>query len=69
LAASLPTANPRIGWSDRWTFRQFSFPAVMVTDTAPYRCSHHHLPSDTPDKVDDEKLGEGIGRVVREIAS
>ena len=43
----------------------------MITDTAPYRYSHYHLPSDTPDKVDYDKLARitsGLELIVRDIA-
>jgi hypothetical protein len=62
---------PGVGWSDHWSFRQFGFPAIMVTDTALFRYPHYHQPSDTPDKVDYERLArvtKGLERVVREIA-
>jgi Zn-dependent M28 family amino/carboxypeptidase len=62
---------PGIGWSDHWAFRAFGYPAIMVTDTALFRYSHYHLPSDTPDKVDYERLAritKGLERVVREVA-
>jgi hypothetical protein len=66
-----PDIVPGIGWSDHWAFHQFGFAAIMVTDTAPYRYQHYHLPSDTPDKVDYDKLAritKGLERVVRDIA-
>jgi len=66
-----PDAVPGIGWSDHWAFHQFGFPAIMITDTAPYRYPHYHLPSDTPDKVDYDKLARitnGLELVVRDIA-
>jgi hypothetical protein len=66
-----PDVIPGIGWSDHWAFHQFGFPAIMVTDTAPYRYPHYHRPSDTPDKVDYDKLARithGLARVVRDIA-
>ena len=62
---------PGIGWSDHWAFRSFGFPAIMVTDTALFRYPHYHLPSDTPDKVDYERLAritKGLERLVREVA-
>src|SRR5262245_17540223 len=66
-----PDIVPGIGWSDHWAFRQFGFPAIMITDTAPYRYPHYHLPSDTPDKVDYDKLARitnGLELIVRDIA-
>jgi hypothetical protein len=59
------------GLSDHWAFHQFGFPALMITDTAYYRYPHYHLPTDTPDRVDHEKLARvvhGLEQVVREIA-
>jgi hypothetical protein len=43
----------------------------MATDTALFRYPHYHLPSDTPDKVDYDKLAritKGFEQVIREIA-
>ena len=34
---AVPDAFPGIGWSDHWSFWQVGYPAVMVTDTAPFR--------------------------------
>jgi Zn-dependent M28 family amino/carboxypeptidase len=62
---------PGVGWSDHWAFRAFGFPAIMVTDTALFRYPHYHLPSDTPDKLDYERLAritKGLERMVREVA-
>ena len=61
-----------VGWSDHWSFAEFNFPAVMITDTALFRYPHYHLPSDTPDKVNYDYLAritKGIERVVRRLAS
>lgn len=66
-----PDLVPGIGWSDHWAFARFGFPAMMVTDTALFRYAHYHLPSDTPEKIDYEKLAritKGFERVVRELA-
>lgn len=66
-----PDIVPGVGWSDHWAFHQFGFPAIMATDTALYRYPHYHRPSDTPDKVDYDRLARitmGFAQVVREIA-
>jgi hypothetical protein len=66
-----PDAIPGIGWSDHWAFAREGFPAVMVTDTAPFRYPHYHRASDTPDKVDTESLArvvKGMERVIRDLA-
>jgi hypothetical protein len=60
-----------IGWSDHWSFWQEGYPAVMVTDTAPFRNPHYHESSDLPDRLDYGRLARvtaGLGRVVRELA-
>ncbi|WP_206292666.1 M28 family peptidase [Humisphaera borealis] len=60
-----------IGWSDHWSFTKQGYPALMVTDTAPFRYRHYHTAEDTPEKVDYEKLARvtaGIGRVVQALA-
>ena len=52
-------------------FAEHGFQAVMVTDTALFRYPHYHQPTDTPDKIDTEKLArvvKGIERVVRDAA-
>ena len=51
-SASLPGAIEGVGWSDHWSFWQVGYPALMVTDTAPFRYGHYHRPTDTPDKLD-----------------
>jgi hypothetical protein len=32
-----PADWPGIGWSDHWSFWQEKYPAIMITDTAPFR--------------------------------
>lgn len=62
---------PGIGWSDHWSFYKFGFPAMMITDTAPFRYTHYHQQSDTPDKVAFTKLARvtlGIARTVQALA-
>src|SRR5712691_8016476 len=63
-----PGFVPGIDWSDHWAFARHGFQAVMITDTALFRYPHYHRPTDTPDKVDVEKLArvvKGIERVIR----
>lgn len=49
-------AVPGIGWSDHLSFWRQGWPALMITDTAPYRYPHYHTAADTPDKIDYEML-------------
>lgn len=69
-AGALPEALPGVGWSDHWSFWQYGYPAVMVTDTAPFRYPHYHMPDDTPDKLDYPSLArvvEGLTAVARDL--
>ena len=47
-----------VDWSDHRSFWAHDYPALMVTDTAPYRYPHYHSPRDTADKVMYGKLAE-----------
>jgi hypothetical protein len=67
-----PASIPGIDWSDHWAYRQFGYPALMVTDTAPYRYPYYHSAQDTPDKIDYGKLSrvvKGIEQVIRELVN
>lgn len=67
----LPDVIAGVGWSDHWSFWQAGYPAVMVTDTAPFRYPHYHEAEDTPDKLDYGRLARvvaGLERVVGELA-
>lgn len=70
--AAPPGSIPGVGWSDHWSFWQASYPAIMVTDTAPFRYAHYHEVEDTPDKVDYDRLArvtEGIKHVIFELTN
>ena len=54
--AALPGVLPGIAWSDHWAFWQAGYPAIMVTDTAPFRAIDYHQESDTPEKLDYERM-------------
>lgn len=69
--AAAPGYLPGIFWSDHWSFWRQGYPAVMITDTAPFRYPFYHTPEDTPDKVDYERTARvvaGLARVVEEVA-
>jgi Zn-dependent M28 family amino/carboxypeptidase len=69
--AALPEVIEEIGWSDQWSFWQFGWPALMVTDTAPFRNPHYHTPTDTPETVDYERTArvvEGLIAVSAELS-
>ena len=60
-SAAVPAFVPGVDWSDHGSFWYEGYPAIMVTDTAPYRYPHYHSAFDTPDKID---YG-GLTRVTR----
>ena len=65
-----PAFIPGVDWSDHWSFWQEGWPALMVTDTAPYRYPHYHTQQDTPDKVDYERTTRvvtGLHGMLREL--
>ncbi len=69
---AMPSKIPGVGWSDHWSFWQMGYPALMVTDTAPFRYSHYHTMDDTPDQIDYERLARvvaGLEGVVDSLAS
>jgi hypothetical protein len=71
-SAAMPEAIPGIGWSDQWSFWQFGWKAIMVTDTAPFRNPHYHRPSDRPETLDYARLAhvvDGLAGVVRELST
>jgi Zn-dependent M28 family amino/carboxypeptidase len=66
-----PAFVPGVTWSDHWSFRNHGIPAIMVTDTAFNRYPHYHLPTDTPEKLDYERLARvtvGLAATLRELA-
>jgi len=70
-SAAMPGELPGAGWSDHWSFWQAGYPALMVTDTAPWRYPWYHTPDDTPDKIDFERLAEvvnGLEQVILALA-
>jgi hypothetical protein len=68
--AALPPALPGVGWSDQWSFWQEKYPGLMVTDTAPFRYPHYHEATDTPDKLDYDRLArvvDGLDAALAEL--
>ena len=66
-----PAFVPGVARSDHWSFRKHGYPAVMITDTAFYRNPHYHLPSDTPDRLDYERMARvtlGLAEMLDEFA-
>ena len=59
-----------VGWSDHWSFWQYGYKAIMVTDTAPFRYRQYHTKDDTPDKINYERTArvvDGLEIVIRDL--
>ena len=72
MGACLPMFVPRIGSSDHWSFWQMDYPALMVTDTAPYRYRHYHKTTDNSGNMDFDgmtRVVDGLKEVITEIAN
>ncbi|MGI9087149.1 MAG: M28 family peptidase [Chthoniobacterales bacterium] len=67
--AALPAGTPGVGWSDQWAFWQFGYPAMMLTDTAPFRYPHYHARTDTPEKLDYDSFARVVAGVQRVVAA
>ena len=70
--ASLPAFIPGVSWSDQWSFWQHGYPAIMVTDTAPFRYPYYHSSNDTPDKLDYDRFTlvvSGMEKVIQDWLS
>jgi Zn-dependent M28 family amino/carboxypeptidase len=71
-AAAAPASIAGVGWSDHWSFWEFGYPALMVTDTAPFRYPWYHTAQDTPEKLDYERIARavtGFSAVVKDLAA
>jgi hypothetical protein len=65
-----PSQVPGITASDHWSFRLHGFPAIMVTDTAYNRNPHYHRATDTPDKLDYDRMARvtlGLAGMLRDL--
>jgi Zn-dependent M28 family amino/carboxypeptidase len=70
-SAALPGWLPGVGWSDHESFWIQGYPALMVTDTAPFRYPHYHTAEDTPDKIDHPRFAavvRGLEGMLRRLS-
>lgn len=68
VGGTAPGIVQGVDWSDHWAFAGEGMPALMVTDTAPFRYPWYHGTEDTPDKVDYDRLArvvKGLDRTIR----
>ena len=66
-----PSWVPGVFWSDHDSFWREGYPALMITDTAPFRNPAYHSAADTPAHVDYPGMARvvhGVAAVLRELA-
>ncbi len=66
----LPGDHSVLAAADHWAFWQVGYPAVVVTDTGPLRYAHHHQQTDTPERLDYERMARlvaGLELAVSEL--
>ncbi|MCC5914466.1 MAG: M28 family peptidase [Balneolaceae bacterium] len=67
--AALPGFLPGVDWSDHWSFWQHGIPALLITDTLPFRDPAYHAASDTAERLDYQKMAavtKGIISMIEE---
>lgn len=69
IAVPLPKLVREIRLSDHGPFWDEGFCAMMVTDTSFFRNSHYHMPTDTPDTLDYERMAQVTQGVAGGIAA
>lgn len=70
--AALPRFVPGVGWSDHWSFWQAGYPAIMITDTAPFRNPNYHTPGDLPETLDFDRFARvmmGVRAIVDRLVN
>ena len=70
--AAPPERFSDIARSDHWSFWQFGWPALMITDTSNFRFVHLHGANDTIDKVNFDRMARvvaGVRDVVVRLAN
>jgi Zn-dependent M28 family amino/carboxypeptidase len=70
--AAVPAFIPGVAWSDHWSFWQQGYPAIMITDTAPFRYPHYHALTDTADKLNYDRFAlvvSGLEKVIDDLVA
>ncbi len=58
---------PGINWSDHWSFWQEGYPALMLTDTAPYRYPEYHSPRDVAEEINGPEFARVAHGIIQAI--
>lgn len=62
-----PAIIPGIDYSDHRNYWIFNYPAVMITDTSFYRNPNYHLPTDTADTLDFDRMAQVVNAVFNTV--
>lgn len=66
--AALPAVISGVGWSDHWSFWQHGYPAIEVTDTAPFRYEFYHDARDLPEHLNFDRYAYVVSMLEQVIA-
>ncbi len=66
--AALPGWIPGVSLSDQRCFWAEGWPALMVTDTAPFRYEMYHSGADTPDQLDYDRFARAVAGLAPVVA-
>ncbi len=69
VGIAVPPILPGLSWSDHRSFWQAGIPAVMVTDTALYRDPEYHLGTDTPERLDYDRMARVVSGLIVAIST
>ncbi len=61
-------AIPGINWSDHWAFWQEGYPALMVTDTAPFRYPEYHTAEDRPERITAPEFARAAHAIIEAVS-
>ena len=64
IAVLVAPAARHSHFSDHLNYWQHDIPAVMITDTAFYRNKQYHLPGDTADRLNYQKMAQVVDGVI-----
>ncbi|MBL8026381.1 MAG: M28 family peptidase [Fibrobacteres bacterium] len=65
-----PKSVVGIDFSDHWSYWQFGYDAIMITNTSFYRTPHYHKKTDTPETLDYIRMGEvvkGVAYFIKDL--
>lgn len=71
VGAAMPGMMEGVWYSDHWSFWQFGYPGLMVTDTAFFRWPDYHRPTDTIDHIHFltlARVSKGLEDVMQDLA-